>query len=71
MGGDTVGAQVTSSSRMRRGALAPVKRRAGIGAQPIDGTNNRKSHQPGSFRHVTESMGQPSMTPRLRTRQHP
>lgn len=56
MGGDTVGAQVTSSSRMRRGALAP-KKRAGIGAQPIDGTNSRRSHQPGSFRHVVESIG--------------
>jgi hypothetical protein len=70
MGADTVGAQVTSSSHMRRGPLAP-KKRAGIGAQPIDGTNNRKSHQPGSFRHTVEQLGgQPTVSPLLRTRKH-
>ena len=47
------------ASRMRKGALAPTKRRAGIGAQPIDQTNGRRSHQPGSFRHTVESHGQP------------
>jgi len=54
--------------------FAHVTGRGGVsgGAEPpaIDGTNNRRSHQPGSFRHVTESMGQPAATPRLRTRQH-
>lgn len=60
MSSDIQGAEPGSSSRMRRGALAPTKRRAGIGAQPIDQTNTRRSHQPGSFRHVAESgSGQP------------
>jgi hypothetical protein len=68
MGADTVGAQVTSTSRMRHGALAP-KKRAGIGAQPIDGTNNRRSHQPGSYRHVVENMaGAPTVSLPHRTR---
>jgi hypothetical protein len=49
-----VTAEPIGNVRVRKGALAP-KKRAGIGAQPIDGTNGRRSHQPGSFRHTAES----------------
>jgi hypothetical protein len=63
-----VTAEPIGNTRVRKGSLAP-KKRAGIGAQPIDGTNSRRSHQPGSFRHTVENMaGAPtvSMTPRKR-----
>jgi len=65
MGGETVGAQVTSSSRMRKGELAP-KRRPGVGAQPE--YHNRKSHQPHSFRHTVEQPGRAQAVPPLTTR---
>jgi hypothetical protein len=64
-----VTAEPIGNSRVRKGALAP-KKRAGIGAQPLDGTTKRKSHLLGSFRHTTESMGQPAATPLLKTRKH-
>lgn len=52
----TIGSQPVGSTRTRKGAVAP-KKRPGIGAQPD--YSNRKSHQPGSFRHTVESHGQP------------
>lgn len=56
------GAGPVSSSRMRRGSGAPVKR-AGIGAQPLDQTNSRRDHQLGSYRHVVENIaGVPTVT---------
>jgi hypothetical protein len=50
-----IGHETGSTTRLRHPPLAP-KKRAGIGANPIDGTNNRRSHQPGSYRHVVENV---------------
>lgn len=61
------GAGPSPTTRLRHPPLAP-KRRAGIGAQPVDNTNGRKSHQPGSYRHTVESMGQPYATLTTRKR---
>ncbi len=49
-------AEPIGNTRGRKGALAP-KKRAGIGAQPLDGTNNRtrQDHLMHSFRNTAES----------------